>query len=72
MEKKLHAKTEECERLEEENIGLKEVTKLMAKQIEKIEEQLAKRTDRQSDLNADLKEIEELETQLFSRNFNNK
>jgi vacuolar-type H+-ATPase subunit I/STV1 len=65
MEKKLHAKTEESERLEEENIGLKEVTKLMAKQIEKIEEQLAKRTDRQSDLNADLKEIEELETQLF-------
>lgn len=47
MEKKLHAKTEESERLEEENIGLKEVTKLMAKQIEKIEEQLAKRTDRQ-------------------------
>jgi hypothetical protein len=63
MEKKLTAKTEESERLEEENIGLKEVTKLMAKQIEKIEEQLGKRkNDREEELNADLREIEYLES----------
>lgn len=37
MERKLLDKTQESERLEEENIGLREVTKLMAAQIDKIE-----------------------------------
>jgi hypothetical protein len=72
MEKKLLEKTQESERLEEENIGLNEMTKLLAAKIDKIEAKIETRktkasSDREQSLNADLDEIECLEKELFSR-----
>lgn len=72
MEKKLLEKTQESERLEEENIGLNEMTKLLAAKIDKIEAKIETRktkasSDREQSLNADLDEIEYLEKELFSR-----
>ena len=72
MEKKLLEKTQESERLEEENIGLNEITKLLAAKIDKIEAKIETRktkasSDREQSLNADLDEIECLEKELFSR-----
>jgi hypothetical protein len=72
MEKKLLEKTQESERLEEENIGLNEMTKLLAVKIDKIEAKIETRktkasSDREQSLNADLDEIEYLEKELFSR-----
>ena len=72
MEKKLLEKTQESERLEEENIGLNEITKLLAAKIDKIEAKIETRktkasSDREQSLNADLDEIEYLEKELFSR-----
>ncbi len=72
MEKKLLEKTQESERLEEENIGLNEMTKLLAAKIDKIEAKIETRktkasSEREQSLNADLDEIECLEKELFSR-----
>jgi hypothetical protein len=62
MEKKVAEKAKEAECLEEENIGLKEVTRMLSKKIDQIESEIDARkvrekSNREAELNADLSEL---------------
>ena len=56
MEKKITDKSNREEQLEEENLQLREVTKLMSTQIEKIEHELESKLLKKDDLIRDLQE----------------
>ena len=88
MEKKLSESSQKQEELEEENLNLRDVTKLMSAQIDKIEKEFERKmaekdgkiqdlkkrlqanetqTQRELDLNQDLEELENMESQLFKK-----
>lgn len=67
MERKINDKNSREEELEEQNLQLKEMTKLMSVQVEKIERELESKLKKKDAWIAELEEQQEFKNEASSR-----